>query len=64
MALLEACRTAGDRTMVAQIEAGGAASIRLHEKAGFVLVGTIPAAGQKHGRLLDLTLMSRRIDRP
>lgn len=64
LALLEACRTAGDRTMVAQIEAGGAASIRLHEKAGFVLVGTIPAAGQKHGRLLDLTLMSRRIDRP
>ena len=50
--------------MVAQIEAGGAASIRLHEKAGFALVGTIPAAGQKHGRLLDLTLMSRRIDRP
>ena len=64
MALLEACRAAGDRTMVAQIEAGGAASIRLHEKAGFALVGTIPAAGQKHGRLLDLTLMSRRIDRP
>lgn len=63
-ALVRACRAAGDRTMVAQIEAGGAASIRLHEKAGFVLVGTIPAAGQKHGRLLDLTLMSRRIDRP
>ena len=63
-ALVRACRAAGDRTMVAQIEAGGAASIRLHEKAGFALVGTIPAAGQKHGRLLDLTLMSRRIDRP
>ena len=55
---------AGDRTMVAQIESGHAASRRLHEKAGFALVGTIPAAGQKHGRILDLTLMTRRLDRP
>ena len=63
-ALVRACRAAGDRTMVAQIESGHAASRRLHEKAGFALVGTIPAAGQKHGRILDLTLMTRRLDRP
>ena len=50
--------------MVAQIESGHAVSRRLHEKAGFALVGTIPAAGQKHGRILDLTLMTRRLDRP
>ena len=62
-ALVRACRAAGDRTMVAQIESGHAASRRLHEKAGFALVGTIPAAGQKHGRILDLTLMTRRLDR-
>ncbi|WP_448760515.1 N-acetyltransferase family protein [Actinomyces oricola] len=47
--------------MVAQIEAGNAASIRLHAAAGFDLVGTIPAAGEKHGRVLDLTLMSLRL---
>lgn len=64
MALVRACRAAGDRTMVAQIESGHAASRRLHEKAGFALVGTIPAAGQKHGRILDLTLMTRRLDQP
>jgi len=63
-ALVRACRAAGDRTMVAQIESGHAASRRLHEKARFALVGTIPAAGQKHGRILDLTLMTRRLDRP
>ena len=62
-ALVRACWAAGDRTMVAQIESGHAASRRLHEKAGFALVGTIPAAGQKHGRILDLTLMTRRLDR-
>ena len=62
-ALVRACRAAGDRTMVAQIEFGHAASRRLHEKAGFALVGTIPVAGQKHGRILDLTLMTRRLDR-
>ena len=63
-ALVRACRAAGDRTMVAQIESGPAASRRRHEKAGFALGGTIPAAGQKHGRILDLTLMTRRLDRP
>ena len=63
-ALVRACRAAGDRTMVAQSESRHAASRRLHEKAGFALVGTIPAAGQKHGRILDLTLMTRRLDRP
>lgn len=60
-ALVAAARDAGDRTMIAQIEAGHAASIRLHQKLGFDVVGTIPAAGEKHGRLLDLMLMTRRI---
>lgn len=60
-ALVTASREAGDRTMVAQIEAGNTASIHLHAKAGFELVGTIPAAGDKHGRILDLTLMTLRL---
>lgn len=60
-ALIEASRLAGDRTMIAMIEAGNRASVRLHEQAGFDVVGTIPAAGEKLGRLLDLTLMSLRL---
>ncbi|WP_244266123.1 GNAT family N-acetyltransferase [Actinomyces timonensis] len=60
-ALIEASRGAGDRMMIAAIEAGNAVSIRLHEHHGFQIVGTIPAAGEKHGRVLDLTLMSRAL---
>lgn len=60
-ALVEASQAAGDRTMIAMIEAGNRASVRLHEKEGFGVVGTIPAAGEKQGRLLDLTLMSLRL---
>ena len=60
-ALIEVSRGAGDRMMIAAIEAGNAVSIRLHEHHGFQIVGTIPAAGEKHGRVLDLTLMSRAL---
>jgi acetyltransferase len=60
-ALIEASRGAGDRMMIAAIEASNAVSIRLHEHHGFQIVGTIPAAGEKHGRVLDLTLMSRAL---
>ncbi|SUU05010.1 N-acyltransferase YncA [Actinomyces denticolens] len=63
-ALIDASRRAGDRTMIAAIEAGNDISIHLHERHGFVVVGTIPAAGEKHGRLLDLTLMSRALRVP
>ncbi len=47
--------------MIAGIEAGNAASVRLHERFGFQHVGTIPEAGTKFGRWLDLTLMSLRL---
>ncbi|VEG26138.1 GNAT family N-acetyltransferase [Actinomyces howellii] len=60
-ALVAASRATGDRTMVAQIEAGNTASIGLHARTGFSEVGTIPAAGEKHGRVLDLVLMSLRL---
>ena len=57
--LIEASRRAGDRTMIAAIEASNTASVRLHERHGFSVAGTIPQAGEKLGRVLDLTLMSR-----
>ena len=60
-ALIEASRRAGDRTMIVLIEAGNATSVRLHERYGFTTVGTVPQAGEKHGQILDLTLMSRRL---
>ena len=60
-ALIEASRQAGDRTMIALIEASNATSVHLHERYGFTTVGTVPQAGEKHGQILDLTLMSRSL---
>ena len=60
-ALIEASRAAGDRTMIALIEAGNMASVHLHERYGFNIVGTVPQAGEKLGQLLDLTIMSRSL---
>lgn len=60
-ARVEASRRAGDRTMIALIEAGNATSVHLHERYGFTTVGTVPQAGEKRGQILDLTLMSRSL---
>ena len=43
--------------MIGAIEAGNAASISLHEKAGFTEVGRLPQVGAKFGRWLDLVLL-------
>ncbi|MEV0180001.1 N-acetyltransferase family protein [Streptomyces sp. NPDC050625] len=56
-ALIAAARQAGHHVMIAGIEAGNTASIRLHEGFGFRHVGTMPEVGTKFGRWLDLTLM-------
>jgi L-amino acid N-acyltransferase YncA len=57
-ALIAAAREAGRHVMVADIEAGNTASVRLHERFGFRHVGTVPQVGTKFGRWLDLTIMS------
>ena len=61
-ALIDACTAQGYRQMVAVI--GGSertASIVLHERLGFVLVGRLPQIGLKHGRWLDCVLMQRAL---
>ncbi|WP_151479882.1 GNAT family N-acetyltransferase [Streptomyces albicerus] len=57
-ALISAARQAGHHVMIADIEAGNSASIRLHERFGFRHAGTVPEVGTKFGRWLDLTIMS------
>ena len=59
--LIEASRRAGDRTMIAAIESGNTASVHLHGRHGFAVIGMIPQAGEKLGQVLDLTLMSRSL---
>ncbi|TDF85215.1 GNAT family N-acetyltransferase [Pseudomonas sp. H9] len=56
-ALIERARACDKHVMVAAIESGNAASIRLHERLGFTLNGNMPQVGVKFGRWLDLTFM-------
>ncbi|QHF42802.1 GNAT family N-acetyltransferase [Pseudomonas sp. S35] len=56
-ALIERARSGGKYVMVAAIESGNQASIRLHERLGFTTTGQMPQVGIKFGRWLDLTFM-------
>ena len=61
-ALIERCAAAGYRQMVAVIaDTERTASIRLHEKLGFKMVGVLPAAGFKFRRWIDVVLMQRAL---
>jgi L-amino acid N-acyltransferase YncA len=55
--LIAHARAAGKRAMFADIEAGNAGSIRLHERLGFRRVGLLPGIGTKFGRSLDLAIL-------
>ncbi|MBB2493424.1 GNAT family N-acetyltransferase [Aquipseudomonas ullengensis] len=56
-ALIERAKSCGKHVMVAAIESGNGASIRLHERLGFITTGQMPQVGRKFGRWLDLTFM-------
>jgi phosphinothricin acetyltransferase len=59
-ALIERATTQGMRQMVAIIgDSAHAASIELHARAGFRLVGTLENVGWKFGRWLDTVIMQR-----
>lgn len=47
--------------MVAGIEAGNEASIKLHERFGFVETGRMPEVGFKFGRYLELVFLQKLI---
>jgi phosphinothricin acetyltransferase len=60
--LIEDCAALGFRQMVAVIgDRSNAASIALHEKLGFRLVGVFEGLGRKHGRWLDTVQMQRAL---
>jgi len=60
--LIDECEARGYRQMVAVIgEPANVASIRLHERFGFELVGVFKGLGRKHGRWLDTVQMQRAI---
>jgi phosphinothricin acetyltransferase len=54
----------GKHVMIGGIDAGNAASLRLHEKLGFVETGRMPEVGRKGGQWLDLVFMQKLLDAP
>ncbi len=61
-ALMEDCETRGYRQMIAIVgDSGNMASIGLHERAGFRLVGVLRSVGFKHGRWLDTVVLQRAL---
>jgi phosphinothricin acetyltransferase len=63
-ALMQACAERGFRQMIAVIgdaTGGSVGSRRLHERAGFRLIGVAEKIGFKHGRWLDQMLMQKEL---
>ncbi|MEE4450662.1 N-acetyltransferase family protein [Novosphingobium resinovorum] len=60
-AVVNACEARGFRQAFAVIAASEPASVVLHARAGFLPVGTLTAAGWKHGQWIDVFLMQRRL---
>lgn len=59
--LLDLAKANGLRTMIAGITADNAASLRLHERLGYVEAGVIREAGWKFERWLDLVFLQRML---
>jgi phosphinothricin acetyltransferase len=56
--LIEACTARGFRQMIAVIgDSANAASVGLHTRCGFQMIGTHPSVGLKFGRWLDTVMM-------
>ena len=60
-ALLDDAVRTGKHVMIGGIEAQNAASIALHEQAGFTRSALLPQVGRKFGRWLDLLFMQKRL---
>lgn len=60
-ALLDQCEARGYRQAFAVIAESEPVSVVLHARAGFRPVGTLAAAGWKHGKWLDVFVMQRQL---
>jgi phosphinothricin acetyltransferase len=57
--LIDSARSSGAHVMIADIEASNEASVRLHQRLGFEMIGTLHEVGTKFDRWLDLTILRR-----
>jgi L-amino acid N-acyltransferase YncA len=60
--LISAAAALGKHVLIAGIDGGNQASIRLHASMGFAEVARMPEVGRKFGRWLDLVFMQRILD--
>lgn len=58
-ALVEAAELRGFHTVIGRIAGGNEASIALHERCGFTVVGVEREVGRKFRRWLDVTIVQR-----
>lgn len=58
-ALIDGCEAAGCHRMVACICGENPLSVALHASHGFTAVGTLPEAGFKFGKWIDMSMMQR-----
>ncbi len=59
--LCDRASAAGLHVMIGAIDGSNDASLRFHERIGFVEVARMPETGYKFGRWLDLVLMQRAL---
>jgi L-amino acid N-acyltransferase YncA len=60
--LIDECETRGFRQMIAVIgDSANAASVGIHARCGFQMIGTHPSVGLKFGRWLDTVMMQREL---
>ncbi len=60
--LIDEAQTSGKHAMVAAVDGANEASIRFHERLGFVEVARMPEIGAKFGRWQDLVLLQLHLD--
>lgn len=60
--LIDRARALGKHVMIGGIEARNEASLKLHARLGFSVVGRLDQVGMKFGRWLDLVLVQRTLD--
>ena len=60
--LITRARAAGKHVMVGALDGANEASLRFHERLGFVEVARMPEVGRKFDRWLDLVLVQRILD--
>ncbi len=60
-ALVERCAAAGYRQLIGYVDGANAASLKLHESAGFREVGRLPSVAFKFGKWADSVMMQRAL---